>query len=82
MSSVINELPNIRYCTYILPTKSLPKNSILNNEDEHIFDQLTDRLESPPYVIYGNGRSLFQFRNKHFFGICRDYNKRIVLVYF
>lgn len=61
MSSVVDELPIIRCGTDILPVKSLPQNSISNNEGEYHFHQLTDRFESPSYSIYGNGRSLFYY---------------------
>jgi hypothetical protein len=63
MSSVVDELPTLRCSTDILPAKSLLKTNIINNEDQHFFDQLTDRLEPASYLIYGNGRSLFHYRN-------------------
>jgi hypothetical protein len=67
MSTVVNELPTISCHTDILSAKSLPINSIITNEDNHCIDQLTDRFK-PSNWVHGNGRSLFQFRNKYFYG--------------
>ena len=55
MSSAVDKLPSVHYSSAILPVKSLPKYNILINKDEHIVDQLTDRVKSSCWV-YGNGR--------------------------
>jgi hypothetical protein len=59
MSSVIDEAFTVRYSTVILSRGEKHGNSIPNNDNQPIVDQLTDRYELPPYVIYGNGRRQF-----------------------
>jgi hypothetical protein len=56
MSTVVDELSIIYYHKIPESDKSPPTNTILNNEDGQFFEQLTDRLEPSPYLIYGNGR--------------------------
>ncbi|CAF4183698.1 unnamed protein product, partial [Rotaria sordida] len=57
MSSIVVELPNIRYCTTLLSAELSPDNKVLINKDEaHFVDQLTDQL-NPFQWVYGNVRS-------------------------
>ncbi|CAF1200828.1 unnamed protein product [Rotaria sordida] len=58
MSSIVDELSNIRYRTTLLSTELSPENKVLINKDEvHFVDQLTDQLNPSSQWIYGNVRS-------------------------
>jgi hypothetical protein len=58
--SVMDEVLTVCYGTNIVPFETLPENNRSINDDEHSVNILTDRLESPPYLIYGNGGRQFR----------------------